>query len=280
MIELKNVSYAYMEGSAFSHDALKNISLTIHENEFVAIIGHTGSGKSTLITHMNGLLQPTRGTVTVDGLDMSDKKQCKEGRSHVGLVFQYAEYQLFEETVAKDIAFGPHNMGLDDEECTERVKEAMSLVGLDYTEFAEKSPFDLSGGERRRAALAGIIAMRPKYLVLDEPMAGLDPSGRRHILDTLSELREKLPCAVIMVSHSMDDVARCSERVIVMNEGSIVMDDTPQNVFSHTDELQSMQLDIPTAAKIADSLRNRGVKLPQGICDIDTLADYLTGGLL
>lgn len=279
MIELKNVSHTYMDGYAFSHKALNNISLTIKEDEFVAIIGHTGSGKSTLITHMNGLLQPSEGKVVVDGFDMSDKKQCKAGRAYVGLVFQYAEYQLFEETIEKDIAFGPKNMGLSEEEIKSRVREAMNLVGLDYNTFADKSPFDLSGGERRRAALAGILAMRPKYLVLDEPMAGLDPQGRARIMDTVSKLRENLHCAVIMVSHSMDDVAKNAERVIVMNEGEIVMDGTPSEIFSHTDELRNMNLDIPTASKIAESLRKRGVDLPKGICDMDTLSEILTGRL-
>ena len=279
MIELKKVCYTYSKGSAFEHDALKDIDLTIHENEFVAIIGHTGSGKSTLITHMNGLLQPTSGQVLVDGIDMADKKQRKKGRSLVGLVFQYAEYQLFEETVAKDIAYGPKNMGLSDDECIDRVKEAMTLVGLNYAKFADKSPFDLSGGERRRAALAGIIAMRPKYLVLDEPMAGLDPQGRKNILATLAELRNALPCAVIMVSHSMDDVANSAERVIVMNKSRIVYDDTPQIVFSHTNELREMGLDIPTACKIADSLREKGINIPSGLCRMADLSDYLKGRL-
>ena len=279
MIELKKVCYTYSKGSAFEHDALKDIDLTIHENEFVAIIGHTGSGKSTLITHMNGLLQPTSGQVLVDGIDMADKKQRKKGRSLVGLVFQYAEYQLFEETVAKDIAYGPKNMGLSDDECKDRVKEAMTLVGLNYAKFAEKSPFDLSGGERRRAALAGIIAMRPKYLVLDEPMAGLDPQGRKNILATLAELRMALPCAVIMVSHSMDDVANSAERVIVMNKSRIVYDDTPQIVFSHTNELREMGLDIPTACKIADSLREKGIDIPVGLCRMADLSEYLKGRL-
>ena len=279
MIELKNVSFTYSPDSAFSHTALKDITLTIQEHEFVAIIGHTGSGKSTLITHMNGLLQPTSGSVFVDGIDMSDKKRRREGRSHVGMVFQYAEYQLFEETVAKDVAFGPKNMGLSEKECDERVREALSLVGLDYDRFAEKSPFDLSGGERRRAALAGIIAMRPKYLVLDEPMAGLDPSGRRSILSTVCRLHEALPCAVIMVSHSMDDVASVAKRVIVMDKSEIVMDGTPAEVFSRADELMSMGLDIPTATRISNSLREKGIDVPAGICDVETLAEFLKGRL-
>lgn len=279
MIELKNVSYTYMHDSAFSHDALKDINLNIHEGEFLAIIGHTGSGKSTLITHMNGLLQPDSGEVWVDGISMADKANRKKGRSLVGMVFQYPEYQLFEETVEKDIAFGPKNMGLSDEECKERVKTAMELVGLKYEVFAEKSPFELSGGERRRAALAGIIAMRPKYLILDEPMAGLDPSGRKKVLDTIADLRRALNCAVVMISHSMDDVARVAERIIVLEDGRIIDDGTPEEVFKNAKHLREIGLNVPTATIIADSLRERGVNLPEGICTMDKLSDCIIRSL-
>ena len=279
MIELKNVSYTYMHDSAFSHDALKDISLNIHEGEFLAIIGHTGSGKSTLITHMNGLLQPDSGEVWVDGISMADKANRKKGRSLVGMVFQYPEYQLFEETVEKDIAFGPKNMGLSDEECKERVRTAMELVGLKYEVFAEKSPFELSGGERRRAALAGIIAMRPKYLILDEPMAGLDPSGRKKVLDTIADLRRALNCAVVMISHSMDDVARVAERIIVLEDGRIIDDGTPEEVFKNAKHLREIGLNVPTATIIADSLRERGVNLPEGICTMDKLSDCIIRSL-
>lgn len=279
MIELKNVSYTYMHDSAFSHDALKDINLNIHEGEFLAIIGHTGSGKSTLITHMNGLLQPDSGEVWVDGISMADKANRKKGRSLVGMVFQYPEYQLFEETVEKDIAFGPKNMGLSDEECKERVRTAMELVGLKYEVFAEKSPFELSGGERRRAALAGIIAMRPKYLILDEPMAGLDPSGRKKVLDTIADLRRALNCAVVMISHSMDDVARVAERIIVLEDGRIIDDGTPEEVFKNAKHLREIGLNVPTATIIADSLRERGVNLPEGICTMDKLSDCIIRSL-
>ncbi len=279
MIELKNVSYTYMHDSAFSHDALKDINLNIHEGEFLAIIGHTGSGKSTLITHMNGLLQPDSGEVWVDGISMADKANRKQGRSLVGMVFQYPEYQLFEETVEKDIAFGPKNMGLSEEECNERVKTAMELVGLKYDVFAEKSPFELSGGERRRAALAGIIAMRPKYLILDEPMAGLDPSGRKKVLDTIADLRRALNCAVVMISHSMDDVARVAERIIVLEDGRIIEDGTPEEVFKSAKHLREIGLNVPTATIIADSLRERGVNLPEGICTMDKLSDCIIRSL-
>lgn len=279
MIELKNVSYTYMHDSAFSHDALKDINLNIHEGEFLAIIGHTGSGKSTLITHMNGLLQPDSGEVWVDGISMADKANRKKGRSLVGMVFQYPEYQLFEETVEKDIAFGPKNMGLSEEECKERVRTAMELVGLKYEVFAEKSPFELSGGERRRAALAGIIAMRPKYLILDEPMAGLDPSGRKKVLDTIADLRRALNCAVVMISHSMDDVARVAERIIVLEDGRIIDDGTPEEVFKNAKHLREIGLNVPTATIIADSLRERGVNLPEGICTMDKLSDCIIRSL-
>ena len=279
MIELKNVSYTYMHDSAFSHDALKDINLNIHEGEFLAIIGHTGSGKSTLITHMNGLLQPDSGEVWVDGISMADKANRKKGRSLVGMVFQYPEYQLFEETVEKDIAFGPKNMGLSEEECKERVKTAMELVGLKYEVFAEKSPFELSGGERRRAALAGIIAMRPKYLILDEPMAGLDPSGRKKVLDTIADLRRALNCAVVMISHSMDDVARVAERIIVLEDGRIIDDGTPEEVFKNAKHLREIGLNVPTATIITDSLRERGVNLPEGICTMDKLSDCIIRSL-
>lgn len=279
MIELKNVCYTYMHDSVFSHNALNNINLKIKEDEFVAIIGHTGSGKSTLISHMNGLIQPDSGSVFVDGIDMSDKKSRKKGRNLVGMVFQYPEYQLFEETVAKDIAFGPKNMKLSDDECDERVREAMKLVGLDYNEFADKSPFELSGGEKRRTALAGIIAMRPKYLVLDEPMAGLDPMGRKLILDTITKLRESLHCAVIMISHSMDDVAKVAERVIVVQDGKIILDGTPEKVFTNTDILKKTGLDIPSATQIAIKLREKGVNVPLEICDIQGLSEFLIRSL-
>lgn len=279
MIELKEVCHTYMQESVFSHDALVNINLEIHENEFIAIIGHTGSGKSTLISHINGLLQPSSGTVLVDGIDMANIKLRKKGRSLVGMVFQYPEYQLFEETVAKDIAFGPKNMGCDEAECEKRAFMAMNLVGLDVETFANKSPFELSGGEKRRAALAGIIAMQPKYLVLDEPMAGLDPMGRKMILETILRLHKELPCSVVMVSHSMDDVAKVATRVVVMQDGKIIMNDTPSVVFSNSRILKESGLDIPTATKIADGLREKGISVPQGICNMNELADFVTGSL-
>ncbi|MDD3920909.1 MAG: energy-coupling factor transporter ATPase [Eubacteriales bacterium] len=261
-IVVQNLQYIYMPGSAMAHTALSDISFTVNEGEFLGIIGHTGSGKSTLIQHLNGLVQPSAGTVTVDGLTLSDKKQRIRARSLVGMVFQYPEYQLFEETVAKDIAFGPKNMGLSDAEIQERITEAMALVGLDYAQFAEKSPFDLSGGEKRRAALAGIVAMRPKYLVLDEPMAGLDPKGRKSILDMVLTLRKTTGCAIVMVSHSMDDIAENADRVLMLNDGTIAMLDTPEAVFRDAKALEEMGLSLPKGAELRSALEARGITVP------------------
>ncbi len=274
-IIVENLTYTYQKGSLNAHTALKDIDLRINDGEFVGLIGHTGSGKSTLIQQLNGLMQPTSGRVIVDGFDMSDKKQRKLGRALVGMVFQYPDYQLFDETVYKDISFGPRNMGLDEETVDKRVREAMRLVGLGEEEFAEKSPFELSGGEKRRAALAGIIAMYPKYLVLDEPMAGLDPAGRRSVLDMISDFRKKLGCAVVMVSHSMDDIARAADRVIILRGGEIYAKGTPSEVFCHAEELNSMGLDAPFAARMAAELRRRGVNISRDIYTNEALIEAI-----
>ncbi len=278
-IIVERINYTYMAGSNYSYQALRDVSFTVEEGEFLGIIGHTGSGKSTLVQHLNGLVQPTSGRVLVDGLDMADKKLRIQGRAKVGMVFQYPEYQLFEETVAKDIAFGPRNMGLSEEEIAERVNEALLLVGLSPEEFAEKSPFELSGGEKRRVALAGMVAMRPKYLVMDEPMAGLDPRGRKAILDMIVHLREKTGCAIVMVSHSMDDVSRHAERILVLNEGEVVMLDTPAAIFRQADRLTEIGLSIPQASQIALALRARGVDVPEGIFRMQDLVAFLKGVL-
>ncbi len=264
-----------MAGSTYSYQALRDISFTVEEGEFLGIIGHTGSGKSTLVQHLNGLVQPTSGRVLVDGLDMADRKLRMQGRAKVGMVFQYPEYQLFEETVAKDIAFGPRNMGLSEEEIAERVNEALLLVGLAPEVFAEKSPFELSGGEKRRVALAGTVAMRPKYLVMDEPMAGLDPRGRKSILDMIVQLREKTGCAVVMVSHSMDDVSRHADRILVLNEGELLMLDTPAAIFRQANRLTEIGLSIPQASQLALALRARGVDVPDGIFRMQDLVAFL-----
>ena len=270
-IVVEKLNHVYMTGSALAFNAVEDVSLTVNEGEFLCVIGHTGSGKSTLVQHFNGLMQPSSGRVVVDGADMCDKKMRRLGRQLVGMVFQYPEYQLFEETVFKDIAFGPKNMGLSADEISLRVADAMRFVGLDFDKFAEKSPFDLSGGEKRRAALAGIIAMHPKYLVLDEPMAGLDPSGRRSVLDMLVRLQKENGTGIVMVSHSMDDIARVADRVAVMNKGRLVMCDTPENIFNRSDELVKMGLDVPQAVKLADALLKRGVDLGGGLCTEDEL---------
>ena len=270
-IVVDKLNHVYMTGSALALNAVEDVSLTVNEGEFLCVIGHTGSGKSTLVQHFNGLMQPSSGRVVVDGADMCDKKMRRLGRQLVGLVCQYPEYQLFEETVFKDITFGPKNMGLSADEISLRVADAMRFVGLDFDKFAEKSPFDLSAGENRRAALAGIIAMHPKYLVLDEPMAGLDPSGRRSVLDMLVRLQKENGTGIVMVSHSMDDIARVADRVAVMNKGRLVMCDTPENIFNRSDELVKMGLDVPQAVKLADALLKRGVDLGGGLCTEDEL---------
>lgn len=274
-IVIEKLTHTYQNGSVNAFTALKDISLTISDGEFVGLIGHTGSGKSTLIQMLNGLMQPTEGSVTVDGFDMNDKKQRAKGRALVGMVFQYPDHQLFDETVYKDISFGPKNMKLNEEEIDKRVREAMRLVGLDFDEFAEKSPFELSGGEKRRTALAGIIAMYPKYLVLDEPMAGLDPAGRRAVLEMIDDFRRQLGCAVIMVSHSMDDIARSAEKVVVLRKGEIFRCGTPQEIFSLSDELREMGLEPPFAARMAGELRRRGMDLPKDIYTNEALVKAL-----
>lgn len=275
-IEIKNLSHTYMKGTAGERTALKAVSLTINEGEFWGIIGHTGSGKSTLLQHIGGIMPPEEGSVIVDGYDFADKKQRIEGRKKVGLVFQYPEYQLFEETVAKDVAYGPTNMKLPKEEIEARVHEAMELMGLDYDKFAEKSPFELSGGEKRRAALAGIIAMKPRYLVLDEPMAGLDPAGRKDILETLENIRRDTGCAVIMVSHSMEDVARHSRRIAVMDKGTLAAIGTPEEVFGGSLPLEELGLDLPEVSHLGMLLREKGMDIPP-VYTVEGMRDHLLG---
>ena len=279
-IVVEKLNYIYLSGSNLARHALEDVSFQVEEGEFLSVIGHTGSGKSTLIQHLNGLVQPTSGYVNVDGLDPAQKADRPKIRRLVGMVFQYPEYQLFEETVAADIAFGPRNLGVAEAELEERIRESMELVGLDYQRFAHKSPFDLSGGEKRRVALAGVIAMRPKYLVLDEPMAGLDPRGRNNVLSTIRKLRETTGCAIIMVSHSMDDVARESRRILVLNHGRVAMLAPPEEIFAQAEILERMGLDLPESAKLALALKRRGVSVPAGLYREDQLLAYLEGRLI
>lgn len=274
-ILVEQLSHTYQPGSALAYPALSDISFTISDGEFLGIIGHTGSGKSTLIQHLNGLLLPTAGNVLVDGFDTREKKLRKKIRSLVGMVFQYPEYQLFEETVERDVSFGPKNMGLSASEIHERALEALRLVGLPPEAFREKSPFELSGGEKRRAALAGILAMRPKYLVLDEPMAGLDPRGRREILALIESLRRERGTSIVMVSHSMDDVAMFADRIAVLDQGSLVMLGTPEEVFSRGEELLRTGLNLPQATRLVRALRARGFAIDRDYFRMEELKQAL-----
>ena len=261
VLSLKGVTHLYNKDTPTQSVALNDINVDIEEGELVGIIGHTGSGKSTLVQHFNGILKPDSGTVYVDGKDIwSDKKATREARFKVGLCFQYPEYQLFEETVFKDIAFGPKNMGLKEDEIKQRVLRACEYVGLKES-LLEKSPFDLSGGEKRRAAIAGVIAMEPKVLILDEPTAGLDPKGRDRILDVIKNYRKATGSTVLLVSHSMEDVAKIATKVLVMNSGHVEMYGTVEEVYSRGEELRGMGLNIPQVTKIFEILKSNGIDL-------------------
>ncbi len=261
ILEIKNLSYTYSAGTPFEHKALEDVSFRLYPGEFVGIIGHTGSGKSTLMQQLNGLLKPTSGTVLLDGKDIwSDKKLTRQARFRVGLVFQYPEYQLFEETVYKDIAFGPKNMGLSAEEVDRRVREAAGFVGLTEAQL-QVSPFDLSGGQKRRVAIAGVIAMEPEVLILDEPTAGLDPVGRGGILANIESYRKAKNATIMMVSHSMEDVARLTDRLLVLNGSHLAMDAPPAQVFTHAEELVDMGLNIPQVTQVFLYLRKLGLNV-------------------
>ncbi len=268
-IKTENLTYVYMQGSPFERKALDNVNITIEDGEFVGLIGHTGSGKSTLVQHLNGLLKPHSGKVLVNGTETCVKgEELKKLRCEVGLVFQYPEHQLFEETVYKDIAFGPKNLGLAPRQVDERVKEAMNYVGLSY-DLMSKSPFDLSGGQKRRVAIAGVLAMHPSVLVLDEPTAGLDPAGREEILTQIKSIYLKSKMTVVLVSHSMEDVARLVNRLIVMNGGKVAMDGTVSEVFSHGDKLRGMGLNVPQIHLLTEELIKRGVPLKNNIYTVE-----------
>ena len=274
-IEIKHLDHIYMPGSPFETKALDDVTLTIGDGEFVGLIGHTGSGKSTLVQHLNGLMKPDHGSVIVDGMDVSDKNTyLREIRRRVGLVFQYPEHQLFEETVRKDVSFGPRNLGCSEQEIEERVVKACHQVGLS-DEKLDMSPFDLSGGNKRRVAIAGVLAMRPRVLVLDEPTAGLDPRGRNELLELIRRLHDEEGNTIVMVSHSMDDISALAQRIIVMNEGRVAMDGTPREVFAHPQELVDMHLGVPAAAQLAMELRKRGYNLPDNVYTLDEMRSLI-----
>ena len=282
IISLKNVSHTYSEGTPLSVSAIQNINLDIESGELVGIIGHTGSGKSTLVQHLNGLLKPTSGTVEIDGEDIwANKKNIRSVRFKVGLCFQYPEYQLFEETVYKDISFGPRNMGMSKEEIKLSVLRAAEYVGL-KAELLSKSPFDLSGGEKRRAAIAGVMAMNPKILILDEPTAGLDPKGRQEILNMIVDYRRKTGSTVLLVSHSMEDIAGVATKILVMNKSQVAMYDTVENVFSRAEELEKMGLNVPQVTRVFMKLKAKGIDIATDIFTVtegcNRLVTLMKGG--
>ena len=274
---VKNLTYIYDEGMPFASKAIDDISFEIKDNDFVGLIGHTGSGKSTLIQHLNGLLKPSSGEIIVNGFNITDKDlNLTEIRKRVGIVFQYPEYQLFEETVEKDIAIGPGNLGLDEEEISKRVRKSMEAVGLDYETYKDKSPFDLSGGQKRRVAIAGVIAMNPEVLILDEPTAGLDPGGRDEIFNLIKKLHRDNNITIILSSHSMDDMAKLAQTIIVMNHGKIEFMGTPREVFtSHAARLREIGLDVPQVLELATKLRNKGFDIRPDVLTVEEIKDEI-----
>ena len=275
ILQVENLTHTYSAGTPFQRSAVEGMSLHVGTGEFLGIIGHTGSGKSTLIQHLNGLLKPTSGRILLEGKDIwADPKSIRSVRFRVGLVFQYPEYQLFEETVYKDIAFGPKNMGLTGEDIDRRVREAAAFVGLD-AELLDKSPFELSGGQKRRVAIAGVIAMEPKVLVLDEPTAGLDPQGRDAILAQIQAYHRAKGAAVVLVSHSMEEIARNVERIAVLSDGRVLMQGTPEQVFARAHELEQVGLDVPQVTKVAAALRARGLDIDPAVYTVEALEQRL-----
>ena len=280
-IKIENLTYVYMPKTPFEKKALDNVNLEIEDGEFLAVIGHTGSGKSTLIQHLNGLLKPASGKIYVDGTDITDKDtKLVDIRKKVGLVFQYPEYQLFEETIAKDIAYGPTNLGLNEDEILRRVKKSMKMVGLDYDEYKDISPFELSGGQKRRVAIAGVIAMEPNVLILDEPTAGLDPAGRDDILEQIKFLHEKYNMTIILVSHSMEDVGKLAEKIIVMNDGHIELQGKPKEVFREIDTLERIGLAVPQVTYLMRALKRKGFNVSEDIFTVEKAKSELLNILL
>ena len=269
-IKIENLTHVYMPKRPFEKKALDNVNLVIEDGEFLALIGHTGSGKSTLIQHLNGLLEPTSGRILVDDIDITNKEaKLTEIRKKIGLVFQYPEYQLFEETIEKDIAFGPNNLELSSEEVSRRVKKSMEMVGLDYETYKNVSPFDLSGGQKRRVAIAGVIAMEPKVLILDEPTAGLDPQGRDDILEQIKLLHEKYKMTIVLVSHSMEDVGKLAQRIVVMNKGKVELLGKPSEVFKEVETLEKIGLAVPQVTYLMRVLRERGFDVSDEIFTVE-----------
>ncbi len=275
-IKIKNLNYVYGKNTPFESKALDDINLDINNGEFIGLIGHTGSGKSTLIQHLNGLIKPSSGSIEIFGMDITKKKaNLKEVRQKVGLVFQYPEHQLFEETIYQDIAFGPKNLGLSEEEIDKRVKDSMELVGLDFLDLKDRSPFDLSGGQKRRVAIAGVLAMKPEVLILDEPTAGLDPKGREDILNQIRAVHQRKEITIILVSHSMEDIAKLVEKIIVMNKGKVVMYDTPSEVFKKVDELESFGLGVPQITYFMKALKEKGKDVSTNIYTVESAKDEI-----
>lgn len=276
-IDIKNICYTYMRGTPFEKKALDDVSVSIDKGEIVVVIGHTGSGKSTLVQHLNGLLKPDAGQVTVDDVNLAGKDAAaKKARQLVGMVFQYPEHQIFAETVYEDIAFGPRNRGFKPEEVDKQVREAMAFVGLDFETFAKRSPFQLSGGQMRRVAIAGVVAMNPDYLVLDEPSAGLDPRSRNAVFKEIMALHQSRGIAIVLVTHSMEEAVKYAKRLLVINQGKILFDGNPADIFrNHQQKLVEVGMDEPQVFKLADLLRRQGMELPQGITDELTLLQMI-----
>lgn len=275
ILEVKNLTHTYDGNTPFMNDAVKDVSFSIEKGEIIGIIGHTGSGKSTLVQHLNGLLKATSGEVLLDGKNIwDDQKKIRSVRSRVGLVFQYPEYQLFEDTVYKDIAFGPKNMGLSDDEIASRISEICELVGIN-AEYLEKSPFDLSGGEKRRVAIAGVMAMQPEIIIFDEPVAGLDPRGRADVVKMIYDYSKKYSATVLIISHNMEDMALIADKLIVMNKGELALFDTTKNVFKQHEFLKDIGLNVPMVTQVMLALKEKGLSVPDDIFTVDRAVDYL-----